>query len=148
MEINRDFIGCFGKLKKGNKKNIIVIHHTVTNSTKQTRKALKNKGCSTHFEIDRDGVIYQYAELDEIAQHCGSNNFQSIGIDLTHMTGAEFPKEQLESCYKLIGYLSQKLDIPLKCYDGIPKGIYFHRSLGQTECPNNLTKEKLGFFGE
>lgn len=148
MVINRDYIGCFGKLKHGNKKNIIVIHHTVTNNPKQTRKVLKSKGCSTHFEVDKDGTIYQYCELDDIAQHCGSNNFQSIGIDLTHMTGSEFPKAQLQSAEKLIQFLAQTLNIPLRCYDGIPKGVYFHRSIGQTACPDVLTKESIGFFGE
>ena len=138
MRINRDYIGCFGKLKKGNKKNCVVIHHTVTRSPSATRRALKAKGCSTHFEIDTDGTIYQYAELDEICAHCGSNNFQSIGVDLTHMTDKPFPEAQLQAAHELFTYLAAKLDLPLVCYESLPRGFYFHRAIGQTVCPNNL----------
>ena len=145
MQINRDYIGYFGKLKKGNKSNIVVIHHTVTTSPKQTRKALKSKNCSTHFEVDKDGTIYQYAELNEITQHCGSNNFQSIGIDVTHMTGAEFPDVQMKALHDLCDFLSHKLDIPFRCFEDMPKGFYFHRAIGSTACPDNLSKDAIGF---
>ena len=138
MRINRDYIGCFGKLKKGNKQRIVVIHHTVTRSPSATRRALKAKGCSTHFEIDTDGTIFQYAELDEITAHCGSNNFQSIGVDLTHMTDKPFPDEQLQAAHELFVWLAAKLDLPLVCYESLPRGFYFHRAIGQTVCPNNL----------
>lgn len=138
MRINRDYLGCFGKLKRGNKQNFVVIHHTVTRSPSATRRALKAKGCSTHFEIDLDGIIYQYAELDEITFHCGSNNFQSIGVDITHMTDKPFPDVQLEAAHELFVYLAAKLDLPLVCYDSLPRGFYFHRAIGQTVCPGNL----------
>lgn len=36
-----------------------------------------------HPEIDRDGKIYQYAALDRKCCHCGSCNFQFVGVDLT-----------------------------------------------------------------
>ena len=141
MEFNRKYIGCFGRLPRRTTTTGVVIHHTATASPAATRRALKSKGCSTHFEIDRDGTVYQYAELDRRCSHCGSSNFQFVGVDITHPKDGEWTKEQLQSADELFEYLSVKLGIPRVCYAQLPPGFYYHRAIGETVCPQNFPEE-------
>lgn len=142
MEINRRYIGCFGKQPKF-KPTAIVIHHTCTSSPKRTMETLKKRGYSTHFEIDLDGTIYQYSEIDSQCIHCGSPNFCCIGIDITHMKDAEFTDSQIESCKWLVSYLCNKLEIPQIAHTQL-SGIYPHKALACTACPQDFPIDCLG----
>ena len=140
--INKDYLGCFGTQKTKIKPKAIIIHHTCTSSPKRTRKALMNKGCSTHFEVDKDGTIYQYREENLQCSHCGSANIHTIGIDVTHLEHAEFPEVQIEALKSLVKYLCEKWKIPHELHENL-SGVYPHRAVGNTKCPDNLPLEKL-----
>lgn len=142
MDINKKFMGCFGRTSKKCDCTAIVIHHSCTASSKRTREVLKSKDCSTHFEIERDGTIYQYREENLQCSHCGSSNCHCIGIDLTHLVGQEFTDPQLRSLKDLLKYLCDKWGITYGVHETLD-GIYFHRALGNTVCPDNLRKEQL-----
>lgn len=143
MIINKDYMGYFGKTKHVITPRIIVIHHTDTKSPKRTREALKKKNCSTHFEVDVDGTIYQYRECNLATSQCGSNNFQSIGIDVTHLEGAEFPAIQLDAVRELVEYLCLAYNIKHEVHYELASGIYPHRAIGRTKCPDNFPLEVL-----
>ena len=144
MEINKEFLGCFGKLPKRKRTELIVIHHTCTSTPARTRAALKKEGCSTHFEVDRDGTIYQYADLDRRCSHCGSLNCASVGIDITHAKDDGWTDAQIKSAKELFEYLSKKLNIPLEYYEKVTPGFYFHRAIGDTVCPQDFPAAKAG----
>ena len=133
-----DYLGCFGNLPKRSKTAGVVIHHTCTASPRKTRESLKKKGCSTHFEIDRDGTIYRYAKLDRKCSHVSGQNFQFVGVDLTHPKDADWPQVQLDAARELFEYLADKLNIPLMLFEELPPGFYYHRALGETVCPQNF----------
>ena len=137
MNIDKSYLGCFGKMRTTIKPVAIVIHHTATANPKRTREALKKKNCSTHFEVDTDGTIYQYREENLMCSHCGSSNCHCIGIDVTHLTGAEFPEAQMKSVRQLVQYLCAKWNIPLEVHETL-SGIYPHRAIGNTQCPDNF----------
>ena len=138
-EIDKTYLGIFHLKKKFAKgePTAIIVHHTCTKSPEATRRALASKGCSTHFEIDKDGHIYQYCGLSYIASHCGSANCHAIGIDLTHMQGAAFPQVQLDAAKALVTWLCGELHIPQVVHETL-SGIYPHRAVGNTACPGNL----------
>lgn len=137
MKIDKTYMGCFGSMKTRLKPTAIVIHHTATSSPKRTREALIKKGYSTHFEVDKDGTIYQYRETDLMCSHCGSANCHSIGIDCTHLEGKEFPIEQLQAVRELVEYLCAQYNIPQVVHEQL-SGVYPHRALGSTQCPDSF----------
>jgi hypothetical protein len=148
MQIDKSYIGCFNtdekKLaKRSHKPTAIVIHHTCTASPKKTRSALKAKGYSPHFEVDVDGHVYQYADIMEVACHCGSANVHAIGIDVTHMHKAAFPQRQVDAVKELVSMLCVEYDIP-QVVHLVLEGIWPHLALGNTVCPDRFPMEALG----
>lgn len=136
IEIDKTYLGCFGKGTRKINPTAIVIHHSCTKSPKRTRQALQSKNCSTHFEIDTDGHIYQYREENLMCSHCGSSNCHTIGIDLTHMDGELFPAVQINALRELLIHLCIKWHIRYEVHPQL-EGIYLHRALGDTVCPGN-----------
>ena len=143
MVIISKFKGCFNPLKERNRKpTAIVIHHTCTKSPAKTREILKKKKCSTHYEVDTNGDVYCYADDMDICSHCGSCNIHAIGIDVTHMSGAEFPSVQVEAVRNLVDYLCAKWGISHEVHEKL-EGIWPHRAIGCTECPQNFPMKEL-----
>ena len=143
--INKAYMGCFGPQKSKCECHGICIHHSATSSPKRTREVLIKKNCSTHFEVDQDGNIYQYREENLKCDHCGTPNSKLISIDLTHVTGKEFPEEQLKAVRELLKYLCDKWNIRYEVHERLD-GIYFHRAIGNTICPDNLTADDIALL--
>lgn len=157
--------GVLSSRKRTEPIQCIVIHHTATKSPERTISALRKQGLSTHYEIDQRGVIYQYLEHDRVAFHAGTRNGISIGIDLTHATGAAFPDVQIQALGALLKQLCAAHDIPLTAappkaqyyewqkgangksqvhYLPLPVdayGIYRHSNCGPTRCPDGADVE-------
>jgi hypothetical protein len=157
--------GALSSRKRTEPIQCIVIHHTATKSPEQTVSALRRQGFSTHYEIDQRGAIYQYIEHDRVAFHAGMRNGISIGIDLTHATGAAFPDGQIRALGALLKQLCAAHDIPLTAappkaqyyewrkgangeswlrYLPLPVdtyGIYRHSNCGPTRCPDGADVE-------
>lgn len=143
MEINTKYLKFFGNLKKRSKKpTAVVVHHTCTKTPEKTRSALKEKGCSTHYEIDRDGTIYQYVDPMQIASHCGSANIHTIGIDITHVKDGKWTDEQYVSANWLAHYLHDKYGIKLEVHEAL-EGFWPHKALGNTVCPQDFDLHKM-----
>lgn len=140
--ISLDFYGCFGDEKRKCECRGICIHHTCTSSARRTRSALSKKGLSTHFEVEKDGTIYQYRDERLLCSHCGSSNGKLIGIDITHLEGAPFPEAQVQAVKDLVSWLCEKWEIPQEVHNHL-SGIYPHRALCSTKCPGNLDMSVL-----
>lgn len=142
-----EHMGCFGNLKKRSQApTAIVIHHTCTASPAKTRRALMKKGFSTHFEVDTDGKIYQYADEMRICSHCRGANIYTIGVDITHLSKAEFPEIQVDAVCKLVDYLCEKWKIERVVNEErkqLLRGIFPHRALCNTACPQNFPMERI-----
>ena len=142
IKFDDTYFGCFGEEKRKCECVGICIHHTATSSSKRTRSALIKKGYSTHFEIEKNGNILRYRDEQYVCQHCGSSNAKLISIDLTHPTGSEFTKAQMSSLNELLKYLCDKWNIPFEIHETL-SGIYPHRALSNTQCPDNLPMDEI-----
>lgn len=142
IEINRDYYDCFDKLKKRKKPTAWVIHHTCTTTPAKTRKALKDKGCSTHFEVDVDGTIYQYADVMQMTCHCGSPNVHTVGIDVTHPADAKWPEVQIKAVESLVDWLCETYGLSHEVHEKL-EGGWPHKALGQTACPQDFPMQRL-----
>ena len=64
----------------------VVLHSDLTRHTMKCFKVLVGRDLSTHFGINWNGVIYQFADVAVRTFHAGSeHNDVSIGIDMNHM---------------------------------------------------------------
>jgi hypothetical protein len=144
MDISKKYYGCFDPLPdRSSKPTAIIIHHTCTSTPRETRSALKKKGYSTHFEVDKDGSIYQYVDVMKIASHCQGVNSRVIGIDATHEKNKPFPEVQIKALQELVSWLCRELDIEQVVHTEL-KGIWPHSAINVTVCPNGLPVERLG----
>lgn len=139
--IDKTHLGCFGHSKQIHP-TAIVIHHTCTRSPESTRRELQKHNYSTHFEVDRDGSIYQYVKADRMAFHCGSANCHAIGIDVTHPKDAEWPEVQVEAVKWLVSRLCEELNISHEVHTEL-SGVYPHKALGNTACPQDFPMEMI-----
>lgn len=62
----------------------VVLHHDAAVSARSCHQILLARGYSTHFAIDKDGTIYQVADVADQAIHATVMNSSSIGIDLNN----------------------------------------------------------------
>lgn len=134
----------------------IVIHQTVTGSAKSTEFVLRQRGFSTHFEVDRQGRVYRYldpAKWVAIASNWANEEF--IGIDVTHIPKQDWPEEQVAALAALVSELQREFQLPTGVApDGVrfesakevPEdiGILRHRNVKNTCCPGNFPMERLG----
>lgn len=67
-----------------------IIHWDVTSSAQKTYKVLRSAGLSSHFCVDSDGTIYQYADPKDITFHCGKLNSRTIGIDINSLVYTKY----------------------------------------------------------
>lgn len=139
IEIDKTYLDCFGSLPRRKTTRGVVIHHTCTRNAEATRCVLNAKGYSTHFEVTQDGHVYQYAPIDRKCIQCGSNNHQTVSVDLTHQKDAPWPEAQIEAAKELFRWLAEELNLPLVLYKAMAPGFYFHCAIGDTACPQNPT---------
>lgn len=153
--INDMYLGKLPSRRRRAQPDMIVVHHTCTGSVLSTCNVLKNRNLSTHFEIDKNGDIYRYLDPSKrVASHVGKYNSRSIGIDLTHREGAEFPVSQMEALAWLVQRLCEMFGInPRIAIDGerygkrglrvdtTRWGVYRHSNLARTQCPDGAPLE-------
>jgi hypothetical protein len=97
--------------------NYIVIHNDGAGmNEKSTRLVLRMRRLSYHFFINKDGKIFQFKELRNVAYHAGSTDYLgmknwntfSIGICLQGSDDTQYTDKQYESLSTLINYLYRK----------------------------------------
>lgn len=75
----------------------IIIHWDVCPSSESCFKYMKRAGdVSTHFSIDNDGTVYQFADTCHKAWHAVGNNSTSIGIDLSTAYDIKFQDKYIK----------------------------------------------------
>ena len=65
----------------------IILHRTVNSSAQSTFNSFNrgSKPYGTHFVVDKDGKIYQTANLNKLTIHAGNANPYSVGIEVVGM---------------------------------------------------------------
>ena len=65
----------------------IILHRTVNSSAQSTFNSFNRglKPYGTHFVVDKDGEIYQTANLNKLTIHAGNANPYSVGIEVVGM---------------------------------------------------------------
>ncbi|WP_435950798.1 LysM peptidoglycan-binding domain-containing protein [Psychrobacter sp. DM8] len=65
----------------------IILHRTVNSSAQSTFNSFSrgSKPYGTHFVVDKDGKIYQTANLNKLTIHAGNANPYSVGIEVVGM---------------------------------------------------------------
>ena len=146
------FVDC---RKRSASPKLIVIHHTCTATPEATVRALKAVHYSTHYEVAQDGTIHRYLDpAFVVAYHAAAANQRSIGIDVTHVSGAAFPEPQILAVRELVQALRLAFAIPMVAApDGVKQahetwiargvGVVRHRNLAATACPEAFPIERL-----
>ncbi|MBP7127780.1 N-acetylmuramoyl-L-alanine amidase, partial [Myxococcota bacterium] len=62
----------------------VVLHHDGTASARICYETLKQRGLSSHFQIDRDGTVYQAADVADMTWHAAGLNAVTVGFDLNN----------------------------------------------------------------
>lgn len=63
----------------------IVLHWTGgEGDVKQVQRTLRERGCSVHYFVDREGICWQFVPDDLVAKHASGVNDHSIGIEIAN----------------------------------------------------------------
>jgi N-acetyl-anhydromuramyl-L-alanine amidase AmpD len=132
----------------------VVVHHSNTASAEDTRDVLRRRGLSTHFEVEKDGEVFQYFDpADVVTYHAGAFNGPSVGVDMTHLHKAPWPDAQVQAGHKLIRDLCERFRLPVMV---APEGVRYrtlqealasgytvfrHSNLRNTVCPDGFPLE-------
>jgi hypothetical protein len=106
--------------KRSGPPNGVVVHHPVTAGADATFRVLVQRGLGTHFEVERDGTVYQYADpVRDVMYHASEQNGSKIGVD---MTGPDFTDVQLRRTAELIRALAAEIGFPIATADWSQRG--------------------------
>ncbi len=82
-QVNSQF--RFESLGRRTETKAVVLHWTGgEGGGAQVFRVLKERGLSVHFLIDRQGVVWQYADAALRCAHVGPGNARTIGIEMTN----------------------------------------------------------------
>lgn len=124
---------------------MLVIHHTAGALEGDVRHLLYSGVASVHYLVAPNGEVYKMVADDRVAAHAGSSfwkgiegtNSRSIGIEITHDTGVEYPAVQADAVVDLVKRISA-------AFPSIPAhGVVGHSDVGITK-PEHRPPTKLG----
>jgi N-acetyl-anhydromuramyl-L-alanine amidase AmpD len=95
--------------------DMIVIHHTAGVLEGDLREFLFGGAVSIHYLVAPNGEVYKLVDESKTAFHAGISFWQgsdglnscSIGIEMTHKTGVEYPSVQVDAVVDLVRQLHQ-----------------------------------------
>lgn len=88
----------------------VVFHYTV-GCNADISAALKSRGISCHFSVGREGEIFQYVSVKNVAWHADNANGHYVGIEHAAYPGrCDLTKVQLETSAKLVAALMEYYD--------------------------------------
>lgn len=101
--------GTYRKAEKERKVNFFCCHWDCALSSKSCYSILERRKLSVQLSIDNDGTIYQFLDLNDIAQQAGSNNYgswnnESIGVEITNAIEIKY-----QQYYEKMGFGSRPL---------------------------------------
>ena len=90
--------------------NMITIHHTAGNLEGDLRTFLYTGAVSVHYVVGPNGHVYKLVDETMTAAHAGKTFWQgamemnscSVGIEISHMTGVEYPTAQVDAVVDLV----------------------------------------------
>jgi N-acetyl-anhydromuramyl-L-alanine amidase AmpD len=123
--------------------DMITIHHTAGNLVGDMRTFLFEGTVSVHYLVGPDGAIYKLVEDSKSAAHAGVSfwqgvnglNSRSIGIEISHKTGAEYPPAQIDAVVGLVQRLAA-------AFPNIKPGrVIGHSDIGTHKQPQRLGRK-------
>lgn len=140
--------GTFGS-RGGTDIDAIALHHTGGSNASGAASALNGAGLSTHYIVDQDGTIYQMVGDEKRAFHAGSGsirgdgksvNARSIGIEIVNLGNGrdKYTEAQYRALEKLVPYLAQKYNIPVR-------NIVGHSQIGNPDRPASRPEPSSNF---
>ncbi|CAJ0578571.1 unnamed protein product, partial [Mesorhabditis spiculigera] len=120
VDSENSFWNSHSQINNVRDKTIIVVHHTVDATLKDSLAAMEKSGLSVQYIVDRDGKIYRLVDDFHRAWHAGAGvwrgdgcavddtNSRSVGIETVNTGGEPFPAVQVKALHELIGYLRTK----------------------------------------
>jgi len=106
-----------GSKLRDSSKNYIVLHNDGSNhGAAATRLALRFRGLSYHYFINRSGRLYEFKNIKHKASHAGVSKYLglsnwndfSIGICLQGTDNSNYTTEQYATLNKLIAYIHKR----------------------------------------
>jgi len=127
IPVNYNYLGQYnhGEARLSSEVNLIVLHHTGGNDLNGALEALKKRGLSAHYVVDRNGEVYYLVDEKYIAYHVkGGFNRNSIGIEIvnTGNSNDDYSEAQYSSIKEILRALTKKYN--LQYNDNIIKGHY------------------------
>ena len=133
-----------------------VFHYTLT-KRETTADVLRARGFATIYLVCRNGDIFEFVNPDKFYTETtggGANRF-TVGIDLEHFVGQDWPEDQIYASAGLLAYLSDKNKFKIAVApDGeiadysewkkLGYTVFRHRNFLPTECPGDFPLEKVG----
>ncbi len=111
----------FVRVKGTRKPKMFAIHHDCALSAKSCRDILARRHLGVQFLIDNDSTIYQIIDCNNSAQHIGSLNMLSIGVEISNAVELKYQKY-----YETKGFGSRPILTPTvhRKYMGKVLGFY------------------------
>ena len=143
LEPDQSFIGQvpnFTQGRDGNTIDKIILHHNAGDLTLEGIVSVFNdNGTSAHYQVDSQGRVGQYVELEDTAWHAGNwvANTQSIGIEHADVTSDPYSisEECLDNGAHLVAALCREYRL------GRPQwevNVWPHYDFTATACPASI----------
>lgn len=85
------------RLRYGKKPKLFVVHWDACLSSRSCFDVLKRRGLSVNFSIDNCGKIFQMVDCQYSAQHAGSVNSFSIGVEISNAVNLKYQQHYINS---------------------------------------------------
>jgi len=92
--------------------DLIIISDTQQENFEAEMAALVQFNVSYHYLIKSDGTVVPLVDESNVAFHSGSQNANSIGIGLMHMSGSDYPDAQVKALVELLRSIVDKRKLP------------------------------------
>ena len=125
----------------------ILLHHTGGDSKESAIIAMLNFKLGVHFILDKDGTVYQYANLNDKMWHAGPANSDSIGIEIVNNGYSSYTDAQYRSLGKLSEFLKNGLKLEGKYLAGHFEviDIYGSGTAGKWDPHPNFDWSRIGY---
>ena len=133
---------------------LAVVLHTMVGTWQAANARFQRASeyASAHFGVCLDGSLKQWVDVVDTAWHCGDWwwNQRSIGIE--HEDAGDYNGPRTPALYQrshdLLTRLAAEYQIPLTLVVSPEPGIFGHRVVAATACPDALDLERIVIGGE
>lgn len=136
----------FRSNRDGQSVQLFVIHKQAGNGMLYNFFQGGSRGTSTHYQVLKNGQIYQFVREEHTAYANGDWgwNVRGLSIEFEGNDTDVVTNEQYENCAQLIAQLSKKYNFPCEYRDSASlknyatRGVTIHKNITSTACPANV----------